>query len=315
MTTSTWLPPLLVAALGIAGTLAAAVFTQRNASRRDDITWAREREREQERWAREDAARTFTDRRDAYIQFSDALRGMTGLIYNFGTGRIVQPDDANDGELPADFGLATFRKLQHLRLYATPQAGRRADVAFMVAWRWGTGRGTPRMTSSSTRIRTVSMKRTNCCAMQSGPTSASLAGQRPGSGALWTRQPARYWTSNSWSERCGALAAVRLPPRGTRPSPARLVELSAGVRSGPPLAELWHVQDLRGITRSCWASSLIQVPGSENRAQDCRVRAGFRQQWSRAQLRFDHAITENAQEAAHFSPAGQLAGIFLGWVQ
>jgi hypothetical protein len=137
MTTSTWLPPLLVAALGIAGTLAAAVFTQRNASRRDDITWAREREREQERWAREDAARTFTDRRDAYIQFSDALRGMTGLIYNFGTGRIVQPDDANDGELPADFGLATFRKLQHLRLYATPQAGRRADVAFMVAWRWG----------------------------------------------------------------------------------------------------------------------------------------------------------------------------------
>src|ERR1700722_678169 len=108
MTTSTWLPPLLVAALGIAGTLAAAVFTQRNASRRDDITWAREREREQERWAREDAARTFTDRRDAYIQFSDALRGMTGLIYNFGTGRIVQPDDANDGELPADFGLATF---------------------------------------------------------------------------------------------------------------------------------------------------------------------------------------------------------------
>jgi hypothetical protein len=140
MTTSTWLP-LLVAALGIVGsvggTATGVVLSQRNATRQDAVTWARERERERERWAREDANRTFADRRDAYIQFADSLHEMTTLIYNFGTGQTHGPAKTADGRLPPDFQLVTFRKLQRLRLYATPRTARQADEAYMLAWRWG----------------------------------------------------------------------------------------------------------------------------------------------------------------------------------
>src|SRR6266568_4922156 len=122
MATSTWLP-LLVAALGIVGTVGGTVtgvvLTQRQASRRDAITWARERERERERWAREDADRTFSNRRDTYVDFYESLRDMAFLVYNFGMGLVEEPD-GDDGRLPFDFQLPTFRKLQHLRIYATP---------------------------------------------------------------------------------------------------------------------------------------------------------------------------------------------------
>lgn len=62
---------------------------------------------------------------------------MTSLIYDFGTGQMVQPDEANGGKLPPGFQPPAFRKLQRLRLYATPWTARQADEAYMLAWRWG----------------------------------------------------------------------------------------------------------------------------------------------------------------------------------
>ena len=55
-TTPLWVP-IVVAGIGVAGTLTAGIagglITQRWADRRDDKTWQRERLREQERWLRD----------------------------------------------------------------------------------------------------------------------------------------------------------------------------------------------------------------------------------------------------------------------
>jgi hypothetical protein len=140
MTTTPLWVPLLVTALGIigtvAGTVTGVVLTQRQASRRDDLNWSRERERERERWAREDADRTFSHRRDAYVDFYEALRDMAFLIYNFGMGLSEEPG-SDEGRLPFDFQLRAFRKLQHLRLYAIPATAQAAEDAYNAAWRWG----------------------------------------------------------------------------------------------------------------------------------------------------------------------------------
>jgi hypothetical protein len=131
---------LLIAAVGaggaIVGAVTGSVLTQRQTRQRDDITWERERKREHERWAREDADRTFEHRRDSYVDFYESLRDMTFLIYNFGIGHSEKPADDRD-TLPPDFQLRTYRKLQHLRLYATPEVIAAADDAYNAAWRWG----------------------------------------------------------------------------------------------------------------------------------------------------------------------------------
>jgi hypothetical protein len=118
-------------------TVGGVLFTQHQARRRDDLNWSRERERERERWAREDADRTFTDRREAYVGFYESLKDMALLIYSFGMGLSEKPDESEKGRLPSDFQLPTFRRLQNLRLYATPQTARRADEAYSAAWQWG----------------------------------------------------------------------------------------------------------------------------------------------------------------------------------
>src|SRR3954454_22785344 len=72
MQTPLWVP-LVIAGIGVistlAGSLGGVLITQRRSDRRDDKIWQRERQREQGRWAREDRARTFEHRRDAYVDF------------------------------------------------------------------------------------------------------------------------------------------------------------------------------------------------------------------------------------------------------
>src|ERR1700720_4141159 len=76
MTTTPLWVPLAVAALGLLGTVVGAIsgvlVTQRRADKREVDAWERESEQERERWAREDAARTFEERRDTYISFYHA---------------------------------------------------------------------------------------------------------------------------------------------------------------------------------------------------------------------------------------------------
>jgi hypothetical protein len=80
-TTPLWVP-LVVAGIGVAGTLAAGIagglMTRRWADKREDKAWVRERagERERERWAREDETRTFEHRREVFEDFYGALRAL-----------------------------------------------------------------------------------------------------------------------------------------------------------------------------------------------------------------------------------------------
>jgi hypothetical protein len=127
--TPTWVPlaAAAVAVIGtIVGTLAGVVVTQRNADRREDVAWRRE----QERWEREDRTRTFEHRRESYSDFYESLREMARRAYNHGIGL------SDDGEL-GEWQMPTFRKLEHLRLYATEALADAADEAYNMAWRWG----------------------------------------------------------------------------------------------------------------------------------------------------------------------------------
>jgi hypothetical protein len=133
-TTPLWVA-LAVAAIGVVGTVVGTIggvlMTQRRSDRREDRNWNREREREQERWAREDAARTFEHRRDAYSAFYEAVREMARQAYDHGMGL------GDHNELPFDWQLPIYRRLQHLRLYATPAVADAATAAYNAAWRWG----------------------------------------------------------------------------------------------------------------------------------------------------------------------------------
>ena len=82
-TTPLWVP-LVIAALGLAasiiGSIGGVIMTQRRADRREELQWQRDREREQDDRAREDALRTFEQRRACYVDFEEALRGAAQAI-------------------------------------------------------------------------------------------------------------------------------------------------------------------------------------------------------------------------------------------
>jgi hypothetical protein len=129
-TTPLWVP-FLIAALGVVGTLAGVLFTQHRADRRETTNWDRERTRERERWAREDEARTFEHRREAYVEFYESLRDMAHMAYDHGMGLAERQQLGDDWQLP------TYRKLQHLEIYATPAVKDAATTAYSAAWWWG----------------------------------------------------------------------------------------------------------------------------------------------------------------------------------
>jgi hypothetical protein len=131
--TPLWLP-LVIAALGfvatILGTIGGVLITQRRSDQREQASWDREREREHERWGREDAARTFEQRRTAYTDFYESLREMAFDAYNHGMG-------LRDEEELGEWQLPTYRKLQHLRVYANEGVADAASEAYSAAWWWG----------------------------------------------------------------------------------------------------------------------------------------------------------------------------------
>ena len=157
-TTPLWVP-LLVAGIAVLGTLsgaiAGAVITQRQANRREDKTWARERERERESRAREDEARTFEHRREAYADFYEAVKAMARMAYAHGSGEGENPrlarlagDDpplpggdpplpGGNPPLPGDWYSEAFGKLSRLSLYADRRVAAAASTAYTAAWDWG----------------------------------------------------------------------------------------------------------------------------------------------------------------------------------
>jgi len=133
-TTPLWVP-LVVAGIGVLGTLTAGIagglLAQRRASQRDDKAWAREREPERERWAREDQARTFEHRREVFEDFYQAVKALARGAYDHGYGFDHTP------ELPFDWHADAFAKLTCLGLYADRRVCSAASAAYNAACSWG----------------------------------------------------------------------------------------------------------------------------------------------------------------------------------
>jgi hypothetical protein len=129
-TTPLWVP-LVVAALAVLGTLAGVLVTQRWSDRRETSAWARERQREHEGWAREDEARTFEHRREAYVDFYVAVKALARMAYDHGFGLI------DEEELPEGWQDEAAAKLRRLEFYADRPVASAASAAYGAAWSWG----------------------------------------------------------------------------------------------------------------------------------------------------------------------------------
>jgi len=132
--TPLWVP-LVVAGIGVAGTLAAGVagglIAQRWATQREETAWTRERARERERWSREDESRTFELRREVFEEFYQAVKALARRAYDHGYGFDGTP------ELPFDWHADAAAKLTRLGLYADRRVAAAASVAYGAAWTWG----------------------------------------------------------------------------------------------------------------------------------------------------------------------------------
>jgi hypothetical protein len=94
---------LVVALIGVVGTLGAAVFSQvwssgredrrwRQEQQADDRRWQRERQRQREQWQRDDAIRTTQHREEAYAQFALAV-AKWGSVLNAEVARVGEHRD------------------------------------------------------------------------------------------------------------------------------------------------------------------------------------------------------------------------------
>jgi hypothetical protein len=135
--TPLWVP-LVVAGIGVLGTLAAGIagvlITQSRSDKRDTKTWDRERKREQERWSREDRVRTFDHRREAYTDYFENIKAMA---------RRAQQSTRSDPptELHPDWFEPTFLSLNRLLVFGSAAVAEAAGAAYSACWSWGTRQG------------------------------------------------------------------------------------------------------------------------------------------------------------------------------
>ena len=153
-TTPLWVP-LVIAALGLAasiiGSIGGVIMTQRRADRREELQWQRDREREQDDRAREDALRTFEQRRACYVDFEEALRGAAQAIWDAGHG--------TGPPLEKAWHLSAYQSLHRLKIFATPDTALAASKANEALWRWG-AHGAHAMTKQLSRVKKHTMRLT-----------------------------------------------------------------------------------------------------------------------------------------------------------
>lgn len=97
-------------------------FTQRQSDRRELERWQREREREREGWAREDAARSYDHRRDAYIDFMSEWNRYYDIAYR---ARVLGPGEEPDFDWLVDL----YGKLIPVEIFGTGSAAKSARAA------------------------------------------------------------------------------------------------------------------------------------------------------------------------------------------
>lgn len=122
--------PLLVAGIGLIGALAGGIVGSVLTQRQADKAWARERERQQEERDREDQARTFEHRREAYLDFYVAVKALARTAYGHSYG-------FTEAELPEGWQDDAAEKLHRLEFYADRELAAAASEAYGAAWSWG----------------------------------------------------------------------------------------------------------------------------------------------------------------------------------
>ena len=115
--------PIAIAVIGAVGVVSGGLLQ----AWRDDRRWKRERDREQERWHREDDNRWFEVRVKTYTSFFDAIEEMSGSLTH---GQIIRTEK-NLNQLMRE----AARELNHLRWVAGP----RARAAAFLYWRMLSG--------------------------------------------------------------------------------------------------------------------------------------------------------------------------------
>ena len=128
--------PLIVAVIGliatIVGTVASVIITQRRSDRREMVAWEREREREHEPWAREDAARTFELRRNAYMEFYEAAKAQRAeFLAVFAEVDGVEPT--------LQTHLAVSRAFEKVKVYGSTTVAAVADRTYEALVPWTRG--------------------------------------------------------------------------------------------------------------------------------------------------------------------------------
>jgi hypothetical protein len=118
-----WLP-LVIALLGIIGTLVSAQLTQRRADRREAARAELETARETKRHAREDAARLFDHRRDAYVGFLSKAGADMNAWINY------QAWGEGPPEPPEDTLLDLWARLTEVRIYGSAEAARVGEALY-----------------------------------------------------------------------------------------------------------------------------------------------------------------------------------------
>jgi hypothetical protein len=128
MTTTPLWVPLVIAGLGLVGTVLGVVITQRRADYRETLQWERMRTREREQWAREDVLRTFEQRSSCYIDFEEQLRSTALAVYEAQSG--IRPILDEDWQTPV------FQSLLRLQVFATPETTAAAVNTYDSLLRW-----------------------------------------------------------------------------------------------------------------------------------------------------------------------------------
>lgn len=114
---------LLVALVGVTGTLIGVVLTQRQADRRAAAERDDQEAREERRFRREDEAQTYEHRRVAYAAFLKAFDSHVEGFDRWDMERHGEP-------LPEDALEDLFDELTQVRIYGTRAGATRADALF-----------------------------------------------------------------------------------------------------------------------------------------------------------------------------------------
>lgn len=147
-TASTWIP-LVVALVGVLGTLAAAVFAQIWQARREAERWKRERKREREIWAREDAKRYFDQEREAHMAFLREWQQGHIVLWPYAKGQKQRDDSASDPLA------ALHPRFLEVVVFGTSEAKALADKCMATLRQWGESGGGDNEIAASAEMRSA----------------------------------------------------------------------------------------------------------------------------------------------------------------